>query len=318
MTDIEGIQGNKNGQHPLDASRDNEAFSRHEPVQISASEISSLVFNKNGSETHKSPQKYTNGENVPLIQISTAGNPSSENIDIGECTRPKITSNNLHGIETEISVAGNSVSNHVNATSNTCSSKGKHVKEYQHQACQTEGRSKRHVNFERLNIEEGPNQKPKGVRGRFSLKFLNKGVTKGSIIKRYMSSNVEEQVNDDNENGNGQVHGKEKNNPMYSKEKKHVSLEVKRERKAAKTLAIVTGAFIACWLPFFVLALVMPIFQNVNFPDVLVSFFYWLGCFNSTLNPMIYTVFSPEFRQAFQRILCGKSAAQNHRPRHLQ
>ena len=100
--------------------------------------------------------------------------------------------------------------------------------------------------------------------------------------------------------------------------KKHVSLEVKRERKAAKTLAIVTGAFIACWLPFFILALFMAIFKSWHFNPHLVSFFLWLGYFNSTLNPIIYTIFSPEFRVAFKRILCGKSHVLNHRPRHLQ
>lgn len=100
--------------------------------------------------------------------------------------------------------------------------------------------------------------------------------------------------------------------------KKHVSLEVKRERKAAKTLAIVTGAFIACWLPFFILALFMAIFKEWQFNEHLVSFLLWLGWFNSTLNPIIYTIFSPEFRTAFKRILCGKSHVLNHRPRHLQ
>ena len=43
-----------------------------------------------------------------------------------------------------------------------------------------------------------------------------------------------------------------------------------------------------------------------------------MGYFNSTLNPIIYTVFSPEFRQAFQKILYGKTSMQSHRPRHLQ
>ena len=101
------------------------------------------------------------------------------------------------------------------------------------------------------------------------------------------------------------------------KEKKHVSLETKREKKAAKTLAIVTGAFILCWLPFFVTALVTPLCENCIDHRVF-SFFLWLGYFNSTLNPIIYTVFSPEFRAAFKKLLCGRSNQENWRPRHLQ
>jgi 5-hydroxytryptamine receptor 1 len=104
---------------------------------------------------------------------------------------------------------------------------------------------------------------------------------------------------------------------LRKKEKKHVSLETKREKKAAKTLAIVTGAFILCWLPFFIMALTMPLCQGCVQTRVF-SFFLWLGYFNSTLNPIIYTVFSPEFRQAFKKLLCGRNSSENYRPRHLQ
>ncbi|XP_014207573.1 5-hydroxytryptamine receptor 2A-like [Copidosoma floridanum] len=82
------------------------------------------------------------------------------------------------------------------------------------------------------------------------------------------------------------------------------TMEAKRERKAAKTLAIITGAFVACWLPFFLVALVQALCEPCQPPpDFVASIFLWLGYFNSTLNPVIYTVFSPEFRQAFKRIL---------------
>ncbi|XP_049809219.1 5-hydroxytryptamine receptor-like [Schistocerca nitens] len=91
------------------------------------------------------------------------------------------------------------------------------------------------------------------------------------------------------------------NTPRAKKE----SLEAKRERKAAKTLAIITGAFVVCWLPFFIMALLMPLCDTCVISEDLSSFFLWLGYFNSTLNPVIYTIFSPEFRQAFKRILCG-------------
>ncbi|XP_045498766.1 5-hydroxytryptamine receptor [Colias croceus] len=93
--------------------------------------------------------------------------------------------------------------------------------------------------------------------------------------------------------------------PGPSQKEKKESLEAKRERKAAKTLAIITGAFVFCWLPFFIMALVMPICQTCVISDYLASFFLWLGYFNSTLNPVIYTIFSPDFRQAFARILFG-------------
>ncbi|CAH1790164.1 unnamed protein product [Owenia fusiformis] len=83
-------------------------------------------------------------------------------------------------------------------------------------------------------------------------------------------------------------------------------LEIKRERKAARTLAIVTGAFIVCWLPFFIGELVSPFCSTCNIPPVVLSIIMWLGYLNSLLNPVIYTVFNPDFRKAFKKILFGK------------
>lgn len=89
--------------------------------------------------------------------------------------------------------------------------------------------------------------------------------------------------------------------------RKKLAADSKRERKAAKTLAIITGAFVCCWLPFFILAIVLPTCgDRCAVPEAVANLFLWLGYFNSTLNPIIYTIFSPEFRNAFNRLLCGK------------
>lgn len=85
--------------------------------------------------------------------------------------------------------------------------------------------------------------------------------------------------------------------------------DCKRERKAAKTLAIITGAFVVCWLPFFVMAVVLPVYHSWPYSDIMMSVCLWLGYFNSTLNPIIYTIFSPEFRHAFKKLLCGRRRA---------
>jgi len=72
---------------------------------------------------------------------------------------------------------------------------------------------------------------------------------------------------------------------------------------AAKTLAIIVGLFILCWLPFFTLYLISPFCQDCINP-ILFSVVFWIGYCNSAINPMIYALFSKDFRFAFKRIIC--------------
>ncbi|XP_063775787.1 trace amine-associated receptor 3-like [Pseudophryne corroboree] len=78
-----------------------------------------------------------------------------------------------------------------------------------------------------------------------------------------------------------------------------------RDRKAAKTLGIVMGVFISCWLPVFITILVDP-FLNFSTPEVLFDALNWLGYINSTCNPLIYGFFYPWFRKALRHILFCK------------
>ncbi|XP_073683228.1 5-hydroxytryptamine receptor 1D [Garra rufa] len=75
-----------------------------------------------------------------------------------------------------------------------------------------------------------------------------------------------------------------------------------REKKATKTLGIILGAFIVCWLPFFVFTLVMGVCKDCWFHPVLFDVFTWLGYLNSLINPVIYTAFNDDFKQAFHKL----------------
>ncbi|XP_077992193.1 5-hydroxytryptamine receptor 1F-like [Glandiceps talaboti] len=88
----------------------------------------------------------------------------------------------------------------------------------------------------------------------------------------------------------------------FSKSRNGHRISVSGERKAAKTLGIIMGAFIFCWLPFFIVAFLRP-FCNCTISKVLSSCLLWLGYVNSLFNPIIYAMFNRDFRQPFLYLL---------------
>lgn len=94
-----------------------------------------------------------------------------------------------------------------------------------------------------------------------------------------------------------------------------------KNQKATRTLGVIMGCFMLCWLPFFILALIKPIGLGNGYsigdyvPQWLDAFLLWLGYFNSALNPMIYARFNREFRKPFVEILCFRCRGINKRLR---
>uniref|UniRef100_H3BEK6 Dopamine receptor D6b n=1 Tax=Latimeria chalumnae TaxID=7897 RepID=H3BEK6_LATCH len=84
----------------------------------------------------------------------------------------------------------------------------------------------------------------------------------------------------------------------------------KKETKVLKTLSIIMGVFVFCWLPFFVLNCMVPFCDATLYDlgeppcvsELTFNIFVWFGWANSSLNPVIYA-FNADFRKAFATIL---------------
>ncbi|KAG8582727.1 hypothetical protein GDO81_008178 [Engystomops pustulosus] len=94
-------------------------------------------------------------------------------------------------------------------------------------------------------------------------------------------------------------------NSISQKNSSKKKMFVNAEKKAARTLSLVMGVFILCWLPFFTLIIAEP-YLNFLLSDDVYNTVLWLGYFNSACNPVIYGLFYPWFKKSFHLILTGK------------
>jgi len=102
------------------------------------------------------------------------------------------------------------------------------------------------------------------------------------------------------------------------KERKRMNSSWRREHKAFFTLGVVMGTFLLCWLPFMTWYLTTTICgESCKAPDEIVALLFWIGYFNSTLNPVIYAMTNRDFKLAFigilKRIFCCRCSEDSRR-----
>ena len=75
-----------------------------------------------------------------------------------------------------------------------------------------------------------------------------------------------------------------------------------RDRKTARSLAILVGIFLLTWAPYEICAMVNPM-CDFCIPGTVFDIVFWLLWVNSTINPFLYALLQVRFRRAFVGIL---------------
>nr|XP_018668148.1 alpha-2C adrenergic receptor isoform X2 [Ciona intestinalis] len=118
---------------------------------------------------------------------------------------------------------------------------------------------------------------------------INGDVTKSNFVKRLQSlSSVTTLYN--------------RRSSSQSQQSSCTTAMSRRERRFVCIISIITGCFMACWMPFFLTYMIYAVCRACCINNTLFKVFFWLGYLNSALNPVLYTAFNKDFRSAFQRL----------------
>lgn len=94
--------------------------------------------------------------------------------------------------------------------------------------------------------------------------------------------------------------------------------KIRKEYRAVKTLGIVMGSFIFCMGPLFLWYTITfgmcPMTCELSPKNAwVITLVFWIGYFNSCMNPVIYAFFNREFQVAYRRLFVRKPEFLNRR-----
>uniref|UniRef100_A0A1I8G1H7 G_PROTEIN_RECEP_F1_2 domain-containing protein n=1 Tax=Macrostomum lignano TaxID=282301 RepID=A0A1I8G1H7_9PLAT len=92
------------------------------------------------------------------------------------------------------------------------------------------------------------------------------------------------------------------NENRSSKSRFKLSNSLKKEIKAAKQLGVIMGAFTACFMPYFVIFVVVAFCPDCVSSELMLAL-TWVGYANSALNPILYPLCNHAFRRKFRHML---------------
>ncbi|TRY56694.1 hypothetical protein DNTS_012967 [Danionella cerebrum] len=77
-----------------------------------------------------------------------------------------------------------------------------------------------------------------------------------------------------------------------------------RDKKVAKSLAVIVCVFALCWAPYTLLMIIRAACHGQCVQHYLYEISFWLLWINSSINPVLYPLCHSSFRRAFNKLLC--------------
>ncbi|KAL4624608.1 hypothetical protein GN956_G17516 [Arapaima gigas] len=104
--------------------------------------------------------------------------------------------------------------------------------------------------------------------------------------------------------------------PASTSNRSSQNLRLSRDKKIAKSLAIIVCVFGVCWAPYTLLMIIRAACSGRCVERHWYEVTFWLLWLNSAINPFLYPLCHSSFRRAFAKILCFQRGAPQHLGEH--